>query len=222
MSEDYNPAAYIFERIRGYETAYYNLSKKENKRDAEIQLLHFLKTQNIHIMFFAYNIIDKIERLVYNVNGLEKDDIFIECEQGNLENVIFLINHGIVDVFHKNIKDEFPIHAAAQHGQLRIVKYFIETKKVDMNILGEFEKTPLHYASWYGHLPIVEYLVSNGADINAMDLVGRTPLFFAAMHDHDDIVSYLVSNGADKNITNNYGKRPYDVAKSYSAKNLLI
>ncbi len=55
------------------------------------------------------------------------------------------------------------------------------------------------------HLDVVKYLVSQGADINAMDTYGKTALMYAAQKGQLSIVKYLIAQGADVNHKDSNG-----------------
>ena len=65
--------------------------------------------------------------------------------------------------------------------------------------------TPLHYASENGHLEIVQFLLSNGAEVDAVDSDNVTPLLHAASRGHVpvDVVEALLDRGANINHQNN-------------------
>jgi ankyrin repeat protein len=103
---------------------------------------------------------------------------------------------------------EFPIHAAASSGNLKLVQYLIEEQGVDVNTIGDqgsnflsIGERPLHKAVLSGNTDLVKYLVKKGADINALALHLDTPLSYAASYCDFDMIKYLVECGANINIT---------------------
>jgi ankyrin repeat protein len=58
-------------------------------------------------------------------------------------------------------------------------------------------ETPLHMAAIEGSVDIVRFLITQGADVNAVNNRGQTPLHMACYYNRLDIVKYLVSRGAD-------------------------
>jgi len=73
-------------------------------------------------------------------------------------------------------------------------------------------RTPLHLACIHGHLPVVKLLVSQGADINAIDIERSSPLFYASLQGHITIVKYLLRKGPDITIKNHLGITAWAVA----------
>lgn len=80
---------------------------------------------------------------------------------------------------------------------LEIVKWLVE-RGADVNAPYTYG-TPLYKHAGRGNLDICEYLISQGAEIEALDYAGKTPLFAAADKGCVDIVELLLANGADPN-----------------------
>ncbi|CAH1156127.1 unnamed protein product [Phaedon cochleariae] len=60
---------------------------------------------------------------------------------------------------------------------------------MDINQVHPMEKRNcLHYAAISGYTPLAEYLLSEGADLDAIDATGRTPLEIARDHQNSDVV----------------------------------
>ena len=60
-----------------------------------------------------------------------------------------------------------------------------------------FNQTPLHIACEVNSFDIAKLLISNGADVNAVDRNLNTPLHIACSNNYFDIVELLISNGAE-------------------------
>jgi ankyrin repeat protein len=71
--------------------------------------------------------------------------------------------------------------------------------------------TPLMGASGIGYSSAVELLISNGADVNAVDSWGFTSLHFAICGGHVDIVAMLIDNGADITAVTDKGENVDDM-----------
>jgi ankyrin repeat protein len=67
---------------------------------------------------------------------------------------------------------------------------------------------PLHDAAHFGSVRVVQALLSNGADVHAMDAAGWTPLHMAAAHGRAGIIRALVAAGADVHVEDGEGKTP--------------
>jgi ankyrin repeat protein len=53
----------------------------------------------------------------------------------------------------------FPVHRAAESGNLALVKFFVEECHVAVDVRDFSGTTPLHYATYNGHEAITRYLV---------------------------------------------------------------
>lgn len=73
-------------------------------------------------------------------------------------------------------------------------------KKICLTCTDAQKMTPLHCASMFDHPEIVEYLVSEGADINALDKEHRSPLLLAASRGGWKTVHTLIRLGADISV----------------------
>lgn len=73
-------------------------------------------------------------------------------------------------------------------------------KKICLSCTDAQKMTPLHCASMFDHPDIVEYLVSEGADINALDKERRSPLLLSASRGGWKTVHILIRLGADISI----------------------
>ncbi len=97
----------------------------------------------------------------------------------------------------KDIKLRENLHGLTKSGDLNELKKLL--KKLDsIDALEPWTgETALMLACRNGHLEMVEYLISNGANVNYVNVQeDTTALFNAAKNDHAAIVKILVENGA--------------------------
>ena len=96
-----------------------------------------------------------------------------------------------------------PIHyAAGQANKFDEVKNLLNSG-VDINVKDDIGWTPLHHAIGHDRKPIVEFLISNGANVNAVNNSGFPPMITALHRRNNNQLSYVVSllaNGADPNL----------------------
>lgn len=89
-------------------------------------------------------------------------------------------------------------------GALDIVKLMFtmqpSEKKTCLTCVDAQKMTPLHCASMFDHPDIAEYLISEGADINALDKERRSPLLLASSRSGWKTVHLLIRMGADISI----------------------
>lgn len=140
--------------------------------------------------------------------------LFAAAERGQLEEVIFLLNHGAdfsiqcvaEDDIGGSLEDHLatPLYAAAKHGRTDVVKFLLE-KGADPHAAAFPGYTPLQKAAEAGHLEIVTTLVEHGVRVNCRVSGGRGsiqplpnyyPIYYAAANGHDEIVEYLIQHGA--------------------------
>ena len=77
------------------------------------------------------------------------------------------------------------------------------------NVKGE---TALHYMAYLGDPPAIRILVSNGAEISAVDNQGNSPLHVAVAYRHQRTGHELVKLGANLELRNAADQTPRDVA----------
>ncbi|XP_030384815.1 myotrophin [Scaptodrosophila lebanonensis] len=98
----------------------------------------------------------------------------------NNEQIIWTIKNGEFDAVqstfqndvqkvNQEIKGRFPLHYAADFGQLKVLKFLIEMG-ADVNKSDKHGITPLLAAVWEGHTSCVQLLLEKGANKN-----GSTP-----------------------------------------------
>lgn len=154
----------------------------------------------------------------YNVNVPGSDDLPLNsaAKWGSAEMVNFLISKGAL-LDKPNGWGRFPIHSAAEEGNLETLKA-LEAAGADIRQRSgqpyqdpydkrsrEFQ--PIHAAARRGKLSIVRYLVSRGADPSAKDARGETPYSYAWSEGRDStdesgettaaVMKYLKSISAD-------------------------
>lgn len=80
--------------------------------------------------------------------------------------------------------------------------------------------TALNMAANYGYPSVVQFLISEGANVNAMDvLCGRSVLWLAAYAGHDQIVSELLNHTVEVNQRSCDGFTPLGIAKKQNFQN---
>ena len=91
------------------------------------------------------------------------------------------------------------INHAAYLNDLGLVRAMV-SHGVHVNVKDPSDwRTPLHAAAVTGHIPIIIYLLSQGADIDALDREGDSPLQLAISNGNTKAAAYLEKQGA-KNI----------------------
>ncbi|XP_023177418.1 myotrophin [Drosophila hydei] len=115
------------------------------------------------------------------------------------ENIIWTIKNGELDAVqtafsndtqkvNTEIKGRFPIHYAADFGQLNVLQFLVKLG-ADVNRKDKHGITPLLAAVWEGHTKCVEFLLEKGADKNGVTPDGQS---YVDVAENDDIKKLLV------------------------------
>ncbi len=97
-------------------------------------------------------------------------------------------------------------------GHKDVADYLLD-KGANPNAKYENDATLLHLSAWGGDpaltKSVIEFLVSNGADVNALQGESRwTPLHSACSQGRGSVAKVLIDNGADVNAKNKWGHSP--------------
>ena len=105
------------------------------------------------------------------------------------------------------------IHAAILMGKIDSVKKHLAAG-TDVNAPDNSGWTPLHHATFNSEKEIAALLLSNGANVNALEKGSDyTPLHLALQTEGSaEIVELLIANDADVNVTDDIGKSHLDHA----------
>ncbi len=104
-----------------------------------------------------------------------------------------------VNYHNTNYNNIFPLHEAANRGEIDVVRFLIDCG-ADVNFEGGYYGTALQAATLSPQLDIIEFLLINKADINIQGGFYSTALQAAATNGHVEIAKLLIANGADVNI----------------------
>ena len=108
--------------------------------------------------------------------------------------------------------ETYPLHKAAEAGDLDAANHFITIHGVAVNSKNDFDRTPLHQAadraSHDGHVSVVSLLIAAGAEVNAKSGINSTPLHYAAESGYASIASLLIAAEAEVNAKNDIDETP--------------
>jgi ankyrin repeat protein len=138
-----------------------------------------------------------------------EEELEISCQQGNLENVIHLIDDCNISVNTRFFFNYTPLHIACMHDHPPIVAALFE-RGADANAKDEHNRTPLLISR--KNAEIVSLLLKNNADLNALDRDGMTPLHWACNYNSFSVVKLLVENNCEINIYSNLKVSPLMLA----------
>ena len=144
-----------------------------------------------------------------NVKGVSP--FFMACAQGRVEMVASLLARG-ADPNAPNNDGVTPLGLACLRGRNTLARYLIQQQKEGgirsqgVNLEAtcacgslSMTATPLWIASRQGNMELVRLLISQGANLDALDArMGLTPLAVAALQGHAEIVHFLILVGVQQ------------------------
>ncbi|PNH06196.1 Protein TANC1 [Tetrabaena socialis] len=99
------------------------------------------------------------------------------------------------DAVNRNRLGWTTLPSAAASGHDEAVEHLMRFMYVDVS--DDAETTPLIQASMNGHLEVVKRLITDGAQVEAVDgKTKMTSLIIASMNGHHEVVRHLIDNGA--------------------------
>jgi ankyrin repeat protein len=107
------------------------------------------------------------------------------------------------------------IWEAVATGNIEVVKQHLADGAPWPIAPAEEGWTPLHLSVQNGKKEVSELLISEGADVNAMNMWGGTPLQLAAREGRKEIAELLIENEADLNVKDKSGLTSLDWAIYY-------
>lgn len=157
--------------------------------------------------------------------------LILAAGNGHLAAVKLLVEDG-ADLEQRNVTKETPLIRAAHNGESESDGYFKPSGGAHENevsfhianlprvclfpVVTSFSLYPAHvYSPGLGHVETVRYLLSEGAEVDALDLGDNTALHWAAMRGHVEVVKALLAQGASRMLRNRQGKVPIDLAQPY-------
>lgn len=150
---------------------------------------------NMAMDIHQYNIVNLL--LDFGAN-MPQDRLYWDCEQGNLQHVIYIIEQRLID---PNIVSKLyttPIAISCIKGHMDIVDYLLQHTNIDINdgVIGS--QTLLHIATSTNNIDAISFLLDKGANINIQDNRGRTPLISAIDNKHTTAYKLLLERGANR------------------------
>lgn len=107
------------------------------------------------------------------------------------------------------------LHNAAHLGDLDTLRTLLQEDRFRLRInqkliwsCGLLPCTPLRIAAMMGRSDCVAFLISQGADVDMVDVKGQTALFIAVVNGHLDCVKILLEAGADPNGSRHHRSTP--------------
>ncbi len=130
-------------------------------------------------------------------------DLINAVRDGDLAKVSAIVASGADVNEHDKAGSRTALHWAAKSGNRAALEALIAAK-ADSNSPDRQGRTPL-WSAVEGDLETVSYLLSNGANVNARDLIKSTPLLWASGFGKPETVAFLLSKGADVKAVDDNG-----------------
>jgi ankyrin repeat protein len=126
-------------------------------------------------------------------------DLTDAAKQGDMENVISLINSG-ADVNQPSADGTTALAHAAWRNDQTMLEYLLINAEAEMNMANDYGATALYLAAANADASLIENLLKAGALPNLGLLSGETPLMAAANRGRFEAAKLLLDYGADPNI----------------------
>lgn len=111
-----------------------------------------------------------------------------------------------------NIKGQALLHLAAENNKVEEVERLLSLIDAKVDITDRYDRTPLHCAAIHNegssHFDTIKLLLSNGAQVNALNKEGKTPLHYAAQKACDKTIKLFLDFKADLNIKDSSDQFP--------------
>lgn len=112
-------------------------------------------------------------------------------------------------------EDDMRLHNAAHVGDLDTLKTLLQDDTFKRRIneksvwcCGWLPCTPLRIAATAGHGDCLHFLISQGAEVDLVDVKGQTALYVAVVNGHLDCVRLLLEAGANPNGSRHHRSTP--------------
>jgi len=145
-----------------------------------------------------------------NINGKNRvtnTPLITACMKNNIEIARLLIEKG-ADVNDTNKYGSPPLIFAVLANNIALAKLLCN-EKMRLNVALSNGLNLLVVSIEYGYVDMLEFLLTQGADVNSIELPGcNTPLIAACKEDNLEMVQLLIKYEADINKKNNDGLNP--------------
>lgn len=136
--------------------------------------------------------------------------LHIVSEQGRVEIIQLLINHGAI-IDYQDFDGDTPLHQACLGKEPEAVKLLLSAG-ANPQTKNKQLFTPFHLACGGTSLQSVANIIHYNIDVNKRTAAGETPLMIALRGNSEYVVYFLLDNGANPNLKNNKDKLALDVA----------
>ncbi|KAI6660993.1 Transient receptor potential cation channel [Oopsacas minuta] len=178
----------------------------------------FYSVEEGHLELLEALLQDKrIQKSINEHGNRDNTVLHVAAEKGFHKIVQILLKNG-AHVVERNEDEATPLHEAAKSGKAKVIEVIAKSRPGLISDLvadeDENSNQPLHLAAEGGHLHSAQLLLSNGANVSAINGLKLTPLHLAANNGHDVIVRLLVEEDASIDCldTKTHGAAPLHLA----------
>ncbi|XP_075238597.1 uncharacterized protein LOC142334457 [Lycorma delicatula] len=177
-----------------------------------ISLLHSIKSKRSlsfikELLEMGVNV---HEICAYSKHSVLHFAIINYCDEKKLELIKLLIDYG-ADVNFRNNLDEIPlIKALLLANEDLCIELIIRGSDINEHkeLVGGNGVLTYAFTKKYRSIDLIQKLITNGANVNAVNIKGCTPLFLAIENNYStDIIVKLIECGADVNKSCKYNSR---------------
>jgi ankyrin repeat protein len=137
--------------------------------------------------------------------------VLAAAKQGDLGELLALIQQGFAVDAACNTDGETALHAAAEHGHVGVVKTLVK-QGANVDATTKSGDTPLKLAASKGHVEVATALLGAHASVDAANANGGRPLHVAVRAECVPMMELLLDAGADVDARTNMGYAPLHLA----------
>jgi len=171
------------------------LSRDSSSYQEKTPLTYALQNNHPDVADYLFERGAKLQIAASGTSGGRPDVLEIVCENGNIEAVKWVVEHGY-PLDEERLQKA--MSEAARNDHIDVLKYFLFDLKADIN--SEYYFSTVLGCAGIASFETVKFLIDNGANINGGKDNIWTPLDRAVSSNRADMVLYLIEQGADVNL----------------------
>ncbi|XP_046571003.1 ankyrin repeat and KH domain-containing protein mask-like [Haliotis rubra] len=134
------------------------------------------------------------------VSNNKETILHMACGVGNVDIIMYLLKHDIVEINSQGFNGLTPVMRAAKYGHKDVFDVLVKAG-ADLSRLSDRKETTLHVACTGGNVGIIKYLLKHDiVDIDSRDVDGWTPVMHTVTGGRKDVFDLLVKWSADLSL----------------------